>query len=80
MKPAERTITYVVYPASYRPGGDRKNAKTLTQARRQAQRYGVGAQIWRNIVTSHNRKAKADRRARVSSCSNFSHFSTLRIL
>jgi hypothetical protein len=53
-KPAELTITYVVYPADWSPGGKYHSIKTLKQARRKAEALGKGTQIWRSITKRHS--------------------------
>lgn len=53
MKPAQLTITYVVYPPDYKPGDGYRKADTLKLARRLAVRYGIGAEIWRWTYREH---------------------------
>jgi hypothetical protein len=53
MKPAERTLNYAVYPPNYKPGDGFTKCRTLKKARRQACRYGVGAEIYRWIHIRH---------------------------
>lgn len=56
MKPAHKTITYVVYPPNYMPADDWmkiKTAKNLKRAKRIALAFGTGAEIWRDTDTRH---------------------------
>lgn len=57
MKPAESTITYVVYSPNYVPGEGRyKKARNLAEARHFMRGFGVGASCIRKIRRT-NRKA-----------------------
>jgi hypothetical protein len=58
-KPAERTISYVVYPANFKPGRGYKRAKNLKEALRYCRQYGKGAEIDRCIY-KRNRKGESE--------------------
>lgn len=54
MKPAFRTITYLVYSANYTPGnGYFLETKSFDEAKKLANKFGIGAEIWRQIKKGH---------------------------
>ncbi len=57
MKPAEITITYVVYSPDYKPGISpyKTHIESLIKAHEQARKYGVGSEIMRCFKSSNRR-------------------------
>ena len=55
MKPAERTLSYVIYPKDYVPGVGYRKARTLVGALRECRKLGVGAEVTRYYYTRNKR-------------------------
>lgn len=60
MKPAIRTISYIVYPPDYSPGDGYKFAKNFLQAKRYARQFGAGATIYRELRILNKRRSIRD--------------------
>jgi hypothetical protein len=59
MKPAHRTVSYVVYEANYRPGMRHVKAKQLADAKRICRRFGHGAEIVRCFSVKNRRRSSS---------------------